>query len=105
LAWKVSLTNTAQDMLAAISDRRLQEKILTRIEGLEIEPEKQGKPLVGELSGLRSLRTGGQRYRIIYKVDKGQITVLVIAIGIRRQGSKKDIYELAQKLVRLGLSP
>ncbi len=90
-------------MLAGISDRRLREKIIERIDSLKDEPEKQGKPLVGELTGLRSLRTAGQRYRIIYKIDKGEITVLVIAIGIRQDGSKRDIYELAQKLVRLGL--
>ena len=101
--WKISVTQTAQDMLADISDRRIQEKIVARIDGLKNEPEKQGKPLIGELIGLRSLRAAGQRYRIIYKIEKGEIIVLVVAIGIRKEGSKKDIYELAQRLLRLGL--
>ncbi len=101
--WKVALTSTAQNMLTGISDRRIQEKIAERIDGLKNDPEKQGKALVAELSGLRSLRAAGQRYRIIYKIEKGEVIVLVVAIGIRKEGSKMDIYQLAQKLVRLGL--
>ena len=58
-----------------------------------------------ELSGVphRSLRAAGQRYRIIYQVDNGAVIVYVVLIGLRKEGSKADIYELAQRLVRLGL--
>ncbi|MBZ5537093.1 MAG: hypothetical protein LAO31_14155 [Acidobacteriia bacterium] len=64
-----------------------------------VDPEKQGKPLVEELAGYRSLRAVGQRYRIIYRVDRS----LVIAVGIRKAGSQRDIYSLAKKLIRLRL--
>ena len=90
-------------MLEAIQDRRVRDKIRDRIDGLAEEPEKQGKPLTGELTGYRSLRAVGQRYRIIYRIEEGKVFVLVMALGIRREGSGKDIYVLAQKLLRLRL--
>jgi mRNA interferase RelE/StbE len=90
-------------MLEEIQDRRVREKIRDRIDGLVEEPEKQGKPLTGELAGFRSLRAVGQRYRIIYKCEDGKIFVLVMAMGIRKEGSGKDIYALARKLLRLRL--
>jgi mRNA interferase RelE/StbE len=90
-------------MLEAIQDRRIREKIRDRIDGLAEEPEKQGKPLTGELTGSRSLRAVGQRYRIIYRIEEGKVLVLVMAVGIRKEGSGKDIYVLARKLLRLRL--
>jgi len=101
--WKIELTRTAEVMLENIQDRRVQEKIRERIDGLANEPEKQGKPLTGDLARYRSLRAIGQRYRIIYRVEKDKILVLVVALGIRKEGSKADIYSLAKKLIRLGL--
>ncbi|TKS62361.1 MAG: plasmid stabilization system [Nitrospira sp.] len=90
-------------MLEAIQDRRVRDKIRDRIDGLAEEPEKQGKPLTGELTGYRSLRVVGQRYRIVYRIEEGKVLVLVMALGIRKEGSGKDIYMLAQKLLRLRL--
>ena len=90
-------------MLETIQDRRIREKIRDRIDGLAEEPEKQGKPLTGELTGSRSLRAVGQRYRIIYRIEEGKVLVLVMALGVRKEGSGKDIYVLAQKLLRLRL--
>ncbi len=102
-AFRTRLTLTAQAMLAAVRDRRIQGSILDRIAGLARDPDAQGKPLLGELRGLRSIRAAGQRYRIIYRVHREQIEVLVIAIGIRREADREDIYRLAQRLLRLGL--
>ena len=68
---------------------------------LGTEPEKQGKPLIGELSGYRSLRTAGQRYRIIFRIEKEKTMVWIMALGIRKEGSKRDIYTLAKKLISL----
>jgi mRNA interferase RelE/StbE len=90
-------------MLEDIQDRRVQEKIRDRINGLVDEPEKQGKLLTGELTGYRSLRAVGQRYRIIYRVEEDRVLVLVVAIGIRKEGNQKDIYSLARKILRLRL--
>jgi mRNA interferase RelE/StbE len=103
VTYKIIITPTAMELLHAIPDRRVQKTVAARINRLAKEPEKQGKPLLGELAGYRSLRTVGQRYRIIYRVDRGQILVLVVAVGIRKEGDKRDIYALAKRLIRLGL--
>lgn len=103
MSWQISITPTAMRMLTDISDRRIREKISAIINRLAEDPEKQGKALLGELTGLRSLRAVGQRYRILYKINGLEIVVLVIAVGIRREGAKDDIYNLAKKLFRVGL--
>ena len=68
---------------------------------LGTEPEKQGKPLIGELAGYRSLRAAGQRYRIIFRTEKEKTMVWIMALGIRKGGGKRDIYTLAKKLISL----
>jgi mRNA interferase RelE/StbE len=69
---------------------------------LSDEPDKQGKKLVKDLSGFRSVLAVG-RYRIIYKIDKQTVIIYVLAAGIRKEGDKKDIYEIARKLLNAGL--
>lgn len=102
--WPVFITPTAQRMLQAIADRRIREKIGDIIDRLRQDPEKQGKALLGELAGYRSIRAVGQRCRIIYKVEKSRVIVIVMAVGLRKEGAKKDIYALARKLLRLRLT-
>ncbi len=101
--WEVRLTLKAEMQVAAIKDRRVQERLRSSLRRLEYEPELQGKPLADELVGYRSVRAVGQRYRIIYKVEDQRVLVLIVALGMRKEGDKKDIYELAKKLKRLGL--
>ncbi len=103
MKWKVLLTPTALRLLSDISDRRIREKIGTVIDRLSEDPDKQGKSLLGELSGLRSIRAVGQRYRIIYQIRGDEIVVVIVAVGIRRDGARDDIYNLAKKLFKLGL--
>ena len=85
-----------------ISDCRIQESIRDRINSLIHEPEKQGKPLTGELAGYRSLRAVGQRYRVLYRVEREKVIVYIVALGIRKEGSRLDIYALAKKLIKMG---
>ncbi len=103
MTYRILITAQARSMLASISDRRLRSQIIKRIEGLANEPEKQGRALRNELSRYRSIRAAGQRFRIIYQVDRNEVRVIVIAVGIRRDRSRQDVYRLAQRLVRLGL--
>ena len=103
MSWQVALTPAARRMLAAIADRRVRRKILDRIDQLSEEPEKQGKPLLGELQGLRSLRAVGQRYRVLYRLERDRVVVLVVAVGLRKEGDRRDIYRLARQLLRLRL--
>jgi mRNA interferase RelE/StbE len=97
--FSIGWTAQARDLLMSISDRRVREKIVEQVKTLETEPEKQGKPLTGELSGYRSLRSVGQRYRIIYRIEKEKAVVWIIALGLRKAGNKRDIYSLAKRLL------
>lgn len=103
MTYEIFIAPTAQKMLAGITDRRIRQIIEDRIDALANEPDKQGKPLAGELQSYRSLRAAGQRYRIIYRVEREQVLVLVVVVGLRRAGSRGDIYALARKLLRLRL--
>jgi len=94
--WKILLTPTAFKLLADISDRRIREKIGQVIDRLADDPEKQGKALLGELAGFRSIRAVGQRNRIIYQIRGNEIVVVIVAVGIRRDGARDDIYNLAK---------
>lgn len=100
--WEIQLTSTAVETIRRINDRRIQQAIRDRIRQLADEPEAQGKPLVGALSGFYRVKVL-QRYRILYTVDQEMVIVYVVATGIRKEGDKHDIYALAQRLVRQGL--
>lgn len=97
MIYAVEITEEALEMLEEIQDRRVRKKLLERIGKLTDEPEKQGKPLVDELAGFRSVRAVGQRYRIVYEVQGDQVRVIVVGIGIRREGHRSDIYERMAK--------
>lgn len=97
-AHRIEFTPRAVEMLAAISDRRERDLLLERIEALAHDPELQGKALLGELRGHRSLRAVGQRYRIVYRVFRDEIVVLVIGVGRRQAGNKRDVYEQLERL-------
>jgi mRNA interferase RelE/StbE len=103
MTYKIIIAPTALKMLKGITDRRVRDIIVKRIDDLAEEPEKQGKPLVAELSGYRSIRAAGQRYRIVYRIANDKITVYIVAAGIRKEGSSSDIYNLAKKLIKLRL--
>ena len=99
----ITWTGTALKLVEAIANQRIRRVIAQRVDQLAKSPEQQGKPLVGKLAGFRSIRAVGQRYRIVYRVERQAVTVLVVAVGRRRSGDKSDIYELARKLLRQGL--
>ena len=102
MKYKVLITDTCLALLEKIPDKKIRRRILNRIEGLSDEPDKQGKMLVKDLSGFRSIHAAG-KYRIIYKVDKQTVIIYILAAGIRKQGDKKDIYKIAKKLLDAGL--
>ena len=102
MKYEILITDTCISLIGKIPGKKTQRTILNRIEQLSQDPDKQGKMLVKELSGFRSIHTAG-RYRIIYKVDKHTVIVYILAAGIRKQGDKKDIYEITKKLLKAGL--
>ncbi len=82
--------------------RREQRKIKAKIDELKTDP-RIGKPLVRELIGFRRL-VAASRYRVVYHLaeKKNNKTATVVAIGIRKQGDRNDIYALAKKLKAQG---
>lgn len=102
--WEIVLTPQAWRMLGAVRDRRERALLIKRIDALGGDPEKQGKALLGELAGLRSVHAVGQRHRILFRVVRQRVEVIIIALGRRRVGSASEIYALARKLIKLGLA-
>jgi mRNA interferase RelE/StbE len=102
LKYRVLITDTCLRLIEKILDKKIQLSILDRIQKLSEKPEEQGKKLVKDLAGFRSVHAAG-RYRIIYKTDKRTVIIYVLAAGIRKEGDKKDIYKIAKKLLDAGL--
>ena len=98
--FEIDLTPEALADLDAVTDTRVRGKLEDRIDALEENPGLQGKPLAGVLSGYRSVRAVGQRYRIVYAIDETVDAVTVVVIGIRKDGDRRDAYRVAEK--RLG---
>lgn len=74
------MTSQAEGFLKKLNANekiRIDKKILN----LQGNP-KLGKPLVGKLSGLWSLRIGD--YRVIYQIKYDKLLILVLKIGHRR---------------------
>ncbi|MFN2385068.1 MAG: type II toxin-antitoxin system RelE/ParE family toxin [Thermoanaerobaculia bacterium] len=99
---QVRWTETATGLLKAVGDKRHRKKIYETAGRLSANSLLQGKPLAEDLIGFRGLRAVGQRYRIIYSVDPDIVHVWAVG-GLRREGSRSDIYELARRLLRQGL--
>ena len=103
MTYRINVTPTALEVLEAVTDRRTRGAIVRRIDTLADEPEKQGKKLRGWLAGFVSVRAAGQRYRVVYRVNDREKRVLVYTVGIRKEGSRRDVYALAERLVQRGL--
>ena len=100
--YQIRFTADARGMFDNLGDNRTKRIIRDRIAELADEPAKRGKWLAGPLSGHRSMRVAG-RYRVIYRIEEGIVTVVIIAVGIRKGGDRKDIYAWAQRLVNMNL--
>ena len=100
--YKIKLTKIAAEYIKKL-DSKAQKQIIEKIELLKNNPKQVGKQLKGNLKEYRSIRSVGQRYRIIYQINEKEIIVIIVAVGIRRDGDKKDIYELMKKYVKIGL--
>ena len=62
-------------------DKNIQERIGKKIEKLKENP-RLGKPLVGRLSRLWSLRI--DKYRAVYKIIDNKLIVIILDIGHRK---------------------
>ena len=64
------------------SDKKLYQRFVNALQVIAQNP-MEGKPLHGELKGLRSYRLGS--YRILYEVRHGELLVVIIDLGHRRE--------------------
>src|SRR5438445_13268327 len=87
----IKWTETALKHAEAIPDQRLRRLISQRVDQLAESPEQQGKPLVGELAGFRSVRAVGQRYRIVYRVERREVVVVIVAVSRRKARDRNDM--------------
>ena len=83
MTYSVGIKASAVKALQRIAapDRR---RLIEAIDRLAREPHAGGV-LKGEFAGLRRLRVGP--YRIVYEIQRRELTVLVVRIGHRR-----DVY-------------
>ena len=85
--WKVLWEKRALEDLLPIArkDARL---IVEKVENhLSKDPLKIGKPLKGQLKTFYRYRVGN--YRVIYAVEKKEVTILVVRVGKRDEIYKK----------------
>jgi mRNA interferase RelE/StbE len=100
MKYTVRINREALKQLESITDRRVRQELFDRIKELAIDPDQQGKPLRNELAGLRSVKAAHRRYRIVYQVEREEVVVVVVAVGIRKEGDRADIYRQAALLVK-----
>lgn len=83
--FRVELSRQAEKELARVyrADKRLYRRFLDALQAIAGNPLTEGKALHGELKGLRSHRFGS--YRILYEVRPGELLVIVIDLGHRRE--------------------
>jgi len=101
MSYTVEWTEPALELLAETTDNRIQRKLLEVADELATDPDKRGRPLIGDLAGYWSVRWS--RYRVVYLIDDDTQKVYVLAVGMRQEGKPRDIYELARRLLRRGL--
>lgn len=100
MTYRVRFTSAADEDVTAIQDTRTRAAVVRRAYALHTEPAAQGKPLQEDLKGLYSVRAAGQRYRIVYRVQEMASEVTVLVVGIRKEGDKRDAYEVARRRVK-----
>jgi mRNA interferase RelE/StbE len=83
--YTVKFTREAKKSIEKL-DASIKKIIQKAIDSLAQNPYK-GKPLSHELAGLYSYRTSD--YRIIYRIEEGQLIIIVISVGHRREIYKK----------------
>jgi len=103
MPYQIIVSPVAQKQLAEVKDRRVRQALIQAIESLEENPEEKGKPLSGKLAGCFSVRAYAQRYRIIYRINVSSKKVIILVLGLRKEGDRADIYRLAERLIKAGL--
>ena len=83
MRYAVSLEKSAARFLLRLRDAKLKVRLDEAIESLANEPRPPGCRKLAGTSDRYRIRVGD--YRIVYRIDDGKVTVLVLVIGHRRE--------------------
>ena len=83
MKYAVALERAAARFLLRLRDAKLKKRLDDAIEALSDDPRPQGCRKLAGTSDRYRIRVGD--YRIIYRVDDGRVTVLVLVVGHRRE--------------------
>jgi mRNA interferase RelE/StbE len=83
MTWDVVFTDASKKFLKKLRDAALLDRLLAAAEKLSADPRPPGCRKLAGTSDRYRIRVGD--YRIIYRVDDGKVTVLVLLIGHRRE--------------------
>ena len=95
MIWHIVFSDSAIDDMLKLSPEIRKAIIVVIEKKLSFEPEKYGKPLRKKLKGYMKLKV--MDYRVTYRVEKGLVTVFVVAVGLRRND---EVYLKAEKRVK-----
>ena len=83
MRYAVALEKSAARFLLRLRDAKLKARLDEAIESLANEPRPPGCRKLAGTSDRYRIRIGD--YRIVYRIDDGKVTVLVLVIGHRRE--------------------
>ena len=81
MAYEIELTSEARRHLNRLPEKVSGVAIALMLGALSGNPQRAGKPLVGELEGMRSARRGD--FRVIYEIEEDTRTVVVLRVQHR----------------------
>lgn len=96
MLYNVGFTEHGLSSLKAV-EKNVRREIFNETMTLAGQP-KSGKPLVGPLLGLYSLRIRN-RYRAVYRIDEEAVRIYVELVGERKPGKEDDVYQAAKRLL------
>ena len=83
MKYAVLLEKSAARFLLRLRDAKLKSRLDEAIESLADDPRPPGCRKLAGTSDRYRVRVGD--YRIVYRIDDGKVTVLVLVIGHRRE--------------------
>jgi mRNA interferase RelE/StbE len=83
MTWDVVFSDASKKFLKKLRDAALLDRLLAAAEKLSADPRPPRCRKLAGTSDRYRIRVGD--YRIIYRVDDGKVTVLVLLIGHRRE--------------------
>ena len=83
MTWEVVFSDASKKFLKKLRDAALLDRLLAATDKLAINPRPPGCCKLAGTADRYRVRVGD--YRIVYRIDDGKVTVLVLVIGHRRE--------------------